>query len=148
VSFDTQTILSAAVATQVAGVACGLAPVARHALVAAWEALAGGRRVGAGPKRQRLATILVAGELALSTALGVGTVLLAKSVLAQRLADHGYRVENAVALRLDLSALGFRTRVSPSPSSSAPRARRRAGGRRVGRRRRDGSQMSLDASAW
>ena len=107
VSFDTQTILFAALATLVAGVACGLAPVARHASVAAWEALAGGRRVGAGPKRQRLAAILVAGELALSTALGVGTVLMAKSVLAQRLADHGYRVENAVALRLDLSALGY-----------------------------------------
>ena len=107
VSFDTQTILFAALATLVAGVACGLAPVARHATVAAWEALAGGRRVGAGPKRQRLAAILVAGELALSTALGVGTVLLAKSVLAQRLADHGYRVENAVALRLDLTALGY-----------------------------------------
>ncbi len=107
VSFDTQTILFAALATLVAGVACGLAPVARHASVAAWEALAGGRRVGAGPKRQRLAAILVAGELALSTALGVGTVLLAKSVLAQRLAEHGYRVENAVALRLDLSALGY-----------------------------------------
>jgi putative ABC transport system permease protein len=107
VSFDTQTILFAALATLVAGVACGLAPVARHASVAAWEALAGGRRVGAGPKRQRLAAILVAGELALSTALGVGTVLLAKSVLAQRLADHGYRVENTVALRLDLSALGY-----------------------------------------
>ena len=63
VSFDTQTILFAALATLVAGVACGLAPVARHASVAAWEALAGGRRVGAGPKRQRLAAILVAGEL-------------------------------------------------------------------------------------
>jgi putative ABC transport system permease protein len=106
VNFDAHALAFAAIATLVAGIACGLAPVARHASAAAWETLAGGRRVGAGKKRQRLGALLVAGELALSTALGVGTVLLAKSFLEQRLADRGYRVENTVAVRLDLSTLG------------------------------------------
>jgi predicted permease len=75
--------------------------------MAVWETLAAGMRVGAGCNRQRLGATLVIGELALSTALGVGTVLLAKSFLAQRLADHGYRIEGVAGLELDLDTLGY-----------------------------------------
>jgi putative ABC transport system permease protein len=107
IEVDAQAIAFAALATLVAGLACGLAPVVRNASMAVWETLAAGMRVGAGPSRQRLGATLVIGELALSTALGVGTVLLAKSFLAQRLADHGYRVEGVAALELDLDVLGY-----------------------------------------
>jgi putative ABC transport system permease protein len=106
-SIDYQAMAFAAIATLVAGIACGLAPVARNASAAVWLTLAGGRRVGGGPASQRLAALLVVGELALSTALGVGTVLLAKSFLAQRLTDHGYRVSDVVSLRLDLDTEGY-----------------------------------------
>jgi putative ABC transport system permease protein len=107
IEVDAPAIAFAALATLVAGLVCGLAPVVRNASTAVWETLAAGMRVGAGPSRQRLGAALVIGELALSTALGVGTVLLAKSFVAQRLADHGYRVEGVAALELDLDVLGY-----------------------------------------
>jgi putative ABC transport system permease protein len=107
IQVDAHAIGFAALVTLVAGFACGLAPVARNVSMAVWETLAAGMRVGAGPNRQRLGALLVIGELALSTALGIGTVLLAKSFLAQRLADHGYRVEGVAALELDLDTLGY-----------------------------------------
>jgi putative ABC transport system permease protein len=109
VRVDAQSIVFAAVATLAAGLACGLAPVARNASAAVWETLAAGLRVGAGPSRQRLGAVLVIGELALSTALGISTLLLAKSFLAQRLADHGYRIEGVAGLELDLDTLGYQS---------------------------------------
>jgi putative ABC transport system permease protein len=108
VQVDVHAMAFAAIVTLVAGIACGLAPVARNASAAVWETLAGGRRAGGGPGKKRIGALLVAGELALSTALGIGTVLMAKSFLAQRLADHGYRVRDVVSLRLDLGAPGYR----------------------------------------
>jgi putative ABC transport system permease protein len=107
VEVDAQSIAFAALVTLVAGLVCGLAPVARNASTAIWETLSAGMRVGAGPSRQRLGAALVIGELALSTALGIGTLLLAKSFIAQRLADHGYRIEGVAGLELDLETLGY-----------------------------------------
>ncbi|HVR28178.1 MAG TPA: ABC transporter permease, partial [Thermoanaerobaculia bacterium] len=108
VQVDAGAVAFAAIVTLVAGIACGLAPVARNAAAAVWETLAGGGRAGGAPGKQRLGAILVVAELALSTALGIGTLLLAKSFLEQRLADRGYRVRDVVSLRLDLGALGYR----------------------------------------
>ena len=90
------------VVTLAAGIACALAPVLRNASAAVWETLGAGARTGAGPRSRRIGALLVVGELALSTALGIGTLLMAKSFIAERLADHGYRVEDVVSLRLDL----------------------------------------------
>ena len=66
------------------------------------ETLGAGARTVRGPEEGRIGALLVVGELALLTALGIGTLLMAKSFIAERLADHGYRVEDVVSLRLDL----------------------------------------------
>ena len=104
---DAQAMAFAAIVTLAAGVACGLAPVVRNASAAVWDTLAGGGRSGGAPGRHRVGALLVVGELALSTALGIGTLLLAKSFFEQRLADHGYRVRDVVSLRLHLGTEGY-----------------------------------------
>ena len=89
---DGRAMAFAAIVTLVAGVACGLAPVARNASAAVWETLAGGARAAAGRGGSGSARSSSPASSRSRPRSASAPLLLAKSFLAQRLADHGYRV--------------------------------------------------------
>jgi putative ABC transport system permease protein len=90
----------------VAGVLCALAPMQRSAAAQPSAELRGARSSST-RRASRLRGALVIGELALSTALVAGAMLMAKSFLRQQHVDGGYRPEGLQVAQLALTAPGL-----------------------------------------
>ncbi len=91
-----------------AGLVCGLAPVMHHSGLRIFEALnSGGERVSAAGAGKRLRSALVTGELALSTALLIGALLMVKSFVALQSVDRGYRTDGLLTSELSISGEGL-----------------------------------------
>ncbi len=91
-----------------AGVVCGLAPVIRNSGLHISETLKSGgeRNIGAGSGK-RMRSILVTGQLALSTALLIGALLMAKSYFELQSVERGYRTDGILTAELSLSGEGL-----------------------------------------
>ena len=90
-----------------AGIACGLVPVARSSGVTVVNVLKSGGATG-GRRRTRLGNTLVIGELALSTTLLIGALLVVKSFVAMQEVDRGFRTDAVLTAELDLVGEGLR----------------------------------------
>ncbi|MEO7143566.1 MAG: ABC transporter permease [Bryobacteraceae bacterium] len=90
-----------------AGLLFGVAPALKLSRVSLNQALQHGARTVADSARLRHA--LVIAEIALSLILLAGAGLLLKSFLRLRAVDPGFRVENVLALSVDLSPNTYRT---------------------------------------
>jgi predicted permease len=93
--------------TTIAGLAAGIAPAFRASranLVDALRGAAGGARPG---RRWTLRDALVAGQIATTAVLLVTAGLLARSVLAARGADVGFRTEGLAVVSADLDLAGY-----------------------------------------
>jgi len=87
-----------------AGIVCGLAPLLRGTAERLLDALkAGGAVAGEGRKARLGRQALVAGELALSTALVAAALLMVKSFLALQHVDRGHRTQGVMVATLSLS---------------------------------------------
>ena len=83
-----------------AGAVCGLIPVLRNSGLRVYEALkTGGRESGASVAHGARA-LLVVGELALSTALLIGALLMVKSYIALQAVDPGFRTDGVLTAEL------------------------------------------------
>ena len=89
-----------------AGVACGLVPVARSSGVSVVNILKSGGTTS-GRRRARFGNTLVIGELALSTTLLIGALLVVKSFLAMQEIDRGFRTDAVLTAELDLVGEGL-----------------------------------------
>jgi len=85
-----------------AGVVCGLAPVLRSSGARVYDALKSGGRESGGRESRRFRSTLVVGELALSTALLIGALLMVKSFLALQAVDPGFRQDGVMTAELSL----------------------------------------------
>jgi putative ABC transport system permease protein len=91
-----------------AGVICGLASVARHSGLRISEALKSGGERESGPSTGgRLRRVLVIGELALSTSLLIGALLMVKSFIAMQSVDRGYRTDGIITAEVSLFGEGL-----------------------------------------
>ena len=89
-----------------AGVACGLVPLLRSSGVSVLGALKSGGGTSGRRGGTRFGSTLVIGELALSTTLLIGALLVVKSFLALQGADRGYRTDSVLTAELDLVGEG------------------------------------------
>ncbi|HEY6321838.1 MAG TPA: ABC transporter permease [Thermoanaerobaculia bacterium] len=86
-----------------AGVASGLVPALRSLETDLQPALKeGGRSTTAGPRRHRLAQVLVALQVGLALVLAVGAGLMVRSLWRLQQVDPGFRPENLLTLRVNL----------------------------------------------
>ena len=85
-----------------AGVVCGLAPVLRSSGARVYDALKSGGRESEGRESRRFRSALVVSELALSTALLIGALLMVKSFLALQAVDPGFRQDGVMTAELSL----------------------------------------------
>ena len=90
-----------------AGLVCGLVPVMQSSGLSVVGILKSGRATASGPKSARFGGTLVAVELALSTALLIGALLMVKSFVALQSAERGYRADSVLTAELNLSGDGF-----------------------------------------
>ncbi len=90
-----------------AGLVCGVVPVMQSSGLSLMNVLKSGRTTTSDPKSRRFGGMLVAGELALSTALLIGALLMVKSFVALQGADRGYRVDAVLTAALSLSGDAF-----------------------------------------
>ena len=108
----------------IAGVACALAPIVRDTGVRAVETLRSAGRSNGDGSSARLRGGLVLGEIALSTALAVGALLMVRSFLEQRALDPGYRVDGVVITDMSLSDPELEDpserKARPAPAARAP----------------------------
>ncbi len=90
-------------ASLLAGVVCGLAPLLRGTAERLLDALkAGGAVAGEGRSARLGRQFLVAGELALSTALVAAALLMVKSFLALQHVDRGHRTQGVMVATLSM----------------------------------------------
>ena len=105
---DGRVLLYTLAASLLAGAGTALAPMARSSGRRLFDELkAGGRSTSMPRATARLRGALVVGELALSTALVIGALLLVKSFWHQQEIDHGYRAAGLYTMQLSLTGLGF-----------------------------------------
>jgi len=104
---DYRAMLYTLVIALITGIACGAAPAIRNSGIDVYEALKSGGLM-AGPRRGRARSALVVVELALSTALVIGSLLMVKSFLNQQQIDYGYRADGLLTARLSLDQDGYR----------------------------------------
>ncbi len=90
----------------VAGAVCGLAPVFRSSGMRLFEGLKSGGREGGGREATRFRSGLIVTELALSTALLVGALLMIKSFIAMQAIEPGFRTKGVVTTELSLGGEG------------------------------------------
>ena len=89
-----------------AGAASGLAPVLRNSGVRLHDALKSGGREAGGREATRFRSALVVGELALSTALLIGALLMVKSFVTLQAVQPGFRTRGVLTAQLSLRGAG------------------------------------------
>jgi putative ABC transport system permease protein len=82
--------------TFLVAVLAGAVPAFQAPRIRLNEVLQGGTRAGGGRRRDRLRTLLVMTEIALSTVLLIGSGLMIRSLLGVQGADRGFQVEDRV----------------------------------------------------
>ena len=80
----------------------GLAPALQSVSGDVEGTLKEGRGTAGGLRKSRLRAVLVVAQLALAMILLVGGLLMVKSFLAMRRVDPGFRIDNVIAIDLDL----------------------------------------------
>lgn len=90
-----------------AGLACGWIPFSNRRDFDRFESLKGGARIGESRRLSTARSLLVAGELALSTALLIGALLMVKSFVQQRQEVSGFATSGVVSTEIGLTGLGF-----------------------------------------
>lgn len=93
---DARVVVYTVVMALVAGALCGLMPLFRSRLKNPAAALSSGARSAAKRSSSRVRALLVTGQLAMSTSLLIGAVLMVKSFLALQGGDPGFRVDNVL----------------------------------------------------
>lgn len=109
---DGRVLFYALVASILAGAAVAVAPILRRSTRDLFEALKSGGRATSTVDTARLRRALVVSELALSTALAIGALLLVKSFWYQQNVDPGYRTAELYSMELSLSGHDFETEAS------------------------------------
>jgi predicted permease len=91
-----------------AGLACGLASVVRSSGARLHEALkSGGRETGGGRLGKRARSALIFAEIALSTSLAAGALLMVRSFLALQARDPGFDSEGVLSAELSIAGEGL-----------------------------------------
>jgi predicted permease len=111
-TLDLRAFAVAAVLSGITGLAFGVVPALRAGRGAQFGFLRGGSRAGGG-RRERLRSVLVAIEVAVSVVLLVGTGLLLRALDRLQATDAGFRPESVLTLRTAL----------PQPKYSATQRR-------------------------
>jgi predicted permease len=91
----------------VMGVAVGLIPALRASRADLNDVLREGGRGSAGGARQRLRSVLVVGQVAVSLVLLVAAALFVRSVQQAQSVDLGFRHDHVLNLSMDVSQLGY-----------------------------------------
>jgi len=100
---DARSLWFTLAASLAAGVVVACAPVLRRSAHRLVEELKAGARSSSGIGAARLRRGLVVAELALSTALAIGALLLVKSFWHQQSTDPGYRTDELYSMELSLA---------------------------------------------
>jgi putative ABC transport system permease protein len=100
---DARSLWFTAGASLVAGVVVACAPVLRRSAHRLADELKAGARSSSGLGAARIRRGLVVAELALSTALAIGALLLVKSFWNQQSVDPGYRIDEVYSMELSLA---------------------------------------------
>lgn len=90
----------------VAGAVCGLAPVFRSSGSRLFEGLKSGGREAGGKEATRFRSGLIVCELALSTSLLIGALLMVKSFIVLQAVEPGFRSEGVMTTELSLRGVG------------------------------------------
>lgn len=109
VPLDTRVLLFGFGITLASGVLFGLAPALRGVAVDVAGALKEGTHTTAGRHRRRANQLLVVAEVALALPLAIAAGLLARSFVALRQVDLGFRVEDRVAATVALPYSDYHT---------------------------------------
>ena len=109
VTVDGRVLLFTSAVSVLTGLAFGVLPAWRAARVDLVRGLADGGSAGAAVRSQRLRSILVVAEVALSLVLLVGAGLLLRSLSAVMTVNPGFDKDGVVTLRLSLPEAGYET---------------------------------------
>jgi predicted permease len=104
VQIDVRVIGFGVLLTLITGLAFGALPSLRAAAASLTEGIKGGRTVVEG--RGRLQAGLVVAQLAMAVVLVIGAGLMARSFLALRSADPGFRADGALAITMQMNIAG------------------------------------------
>ena len=85
----------------------GVGVVFRTTGIGLFDALRSGSRGGSSQRSARLRALLVGSEVALSTALVIGVVLMVKSFVPERTTDYGYDRDNILTAQVTLSGSAY-----------------------------------------
>ena len=103
----------------VTALAFGIVPALQASQLATYDSLKeGARSVGSGRARQRLRSVFVTGQIAISLALLCGAGLLIKSFVKLQDIDLGFQPEGVVTMRVDLTPTAIATRSRFAASST------------------------------
>ena len=97
------------VVSLLAGAVCGLAPVFRSSGVRLFEGLKSGGREAGGKEATRFRSGLIVSELALSTSLLIGALLMLKSFIVLQAIEPGFRTHGVVTTELSLRGVSADT---------------------------------------
>jgi putative ABC transport system permease protein len=105
IKLDTSVFVFTLVVSLLTGLICGLAPALQTSKPDLNESLKEGGRAGtAGAGRQRVRSLLVVSEVALSLMLLIGAGLLIKSFMHLRDTETGFKAENLLTMQLSYAA--------------------------------------------
>ncbi|HUS08901.1 MAG TPA: ABC transporter permease [Pyrinomonadaceae bacterium] len=107
INIDGRVLLFSLLITLFAGFALGLAPAIQHTKSDLNSDLKEGGRDASGVTRNRVRSLLVVAEIALSLMLLVGAGLLVKSFARLRVVSPGFDASNVLAVRLSLPAARY-----------------------------------------
>ena len=103
VSVDTRVLLFTFAVALLVGLVFGLVPALKASRTGLNDVMKeGGRSGAAGPRRNRVRSLLIASEIALSLMLLIGAGLLIRSFVKLQSVDPGFRADNVLSLRLSL----------------------------------------------
>jgi len=105
-TFNAQAGIYTLAVSLLAGALCGLAPMLRSSGRRLYESLKTGGREGGGKEATRFRSVLLTGELALTTTLLVGALLMVKSFVALQAVDPGFRTDSIMTSELSLRGSG------------------------------------------
>jgi predicted permease len=104
---DHRAMLYTLAVSLIAGVASGLGPVVRTTGASLFEALKSGSRSSQTRSTSRFRGLLIGAELALSTALLVGALLMVKSFVQQQRHDLGYQTSDVFTAQVSITGKAY-----------------------------------------
>ena len=104
ISIDGPVLVFTLIVSVIVGLVFGLVPAIKTSRVNLNESLKEGSRAGAsGPRQNRLRSLLVASEIALSLVLLIGAGLLIRSFIKLQQVSPGFRANNVLSMRIALT---------------------------------------------